>query len=163
MLLPVLWPPNLPIPLNMTSETLWLLSSPHECLMWQAGMRLVEAWRWVFWILARVVTKLPHLPSHFLRQGSFLRTSTEVIWGFATQATQVLISPTNGPEKEEPVWNLANAASVMVSSAHAEGQNPYNVWERVILICGTNRCITPQRLQGLRQKCKALPGCFLSC
>lgn len=66
-------------------------------------MRLVEAWRWVLWILARGVTKLPHLPSHFLSQGSFMRISTEVIGGFAIGATRALMSSTNGPEKEEPV------------------------------------------------------------
>lgn len=51
-----------------------------------------------------------------------MRTSTEVIRGFASEATRALISPTNGPEKEETVSSVANATSVMVSSsAHAEG------------------------------------------
>lgn len=39
----------------------------------------------------------------FLRQGSLMRTSTEVIQGFATVGAQAQISLTNGPEKEKPV------------------------------------------------------------
>lgn len=64
-------------------------------------------------------------PISLLEIRGFSRTSTEEIQGFGPGATQAQISPTYGPDMEEPVFDTGLRQHLcVVTGAQAEGWHP---------------------------------------